>query len=182
MLLPICIGISFLIALSLQNCIVSWTLKWVSIALFRCVNSPSFSDTSIENPIYYPGPEDLNSKTINLILACNGYSEDLEVVTDTLQLVNATLGINTPTSAFKVSVYPNPISKNGSFIVESSTVDMSTIKQIQLINMYGQIVKVEQPNVIDNNSISVVCDYLPNGVYFLMLDGIRTSKKIIVNN
>ncbi len=175
-------GLDQIISPSTVDVQISGMAKLYTSLNWSTTGDGDFSDTSIENPIYYPGPEDLNSKTINLILACNGYSEDLEVVTDTLQLVNATLGINTPTSGFKVSVYPNPISKNGSFIVESSTVDMSTIKQIQLINMYGQIVKVEQPNVIDSNSISVVCDFLPNGVYFLMLDGIRTSKKIIVNN
>ena len=141
-----------------------------------------FSDIAVENPIYYPGPGDLSSEFTNLILSCTAYSDDLEVITDTVRLVNSILGIFTPVSDLKVSVFPNPISKNGSFIVESSTIDMSSIKRLQLINTFGQLVKAERPTVIDQNSIVVNAEQLPAGIYFLMLDGIRTSQKIIVKN
>jgi hypothetical protein len=91
------------------------------------------------------------------------------------------LGIDSPFKDLKVSIFPNPISKNGKLIVESPTIDMSSIKRLQLINAFGQLVKAERPTMIDQNSIVVNFEQLPEGIYFLILDGVRTSQKIIVN-
>jgi len=174
-------GMDQVISSSTIDVQISGMAKLYTSLTWSTMGDGGFSDTSVENPIYYPGPGDLTSETTKLILSCTGYSDDLEVITDTVRLVNSTLGIDTPASDLKLTVFPNPISKNGSFIVKSIIIDMSTIKRVQLINTYGQVVKVEQPSVIDQNSIAVNCEQLPDGMYFLMLDGIRTSQKIIVN-
>lgn len=175
-------GLDQIISPSTVDVQLSGMAKLYTSITWSTLGDGGFSDITVENPIYYPGSGDLASKTTDLILTCTGYSDDLEIFTDTIRLVNSTLGIDTQVKDLKVSVFPNPISKNEHLIVKSSAIDMSTIKQIQLINTYGQVVKVEVPAMIDQNSISVNCEQLPDGIYFLTLDGIRISKKIIVKN
>jgi concanavalin A-like lectin/glucanase superfamily protein/type IX secretion system substrate protein len=176
-------GLDQIISLSTLNVQISGNAKLYTSLNWSTSGDGFFSETSVEDPIYYPGTGDLNSETTNLILTCTGYSEDSEIITDTVKLVNSSLGIDAHISDLQLSVFPNPISKqNRRFYIESSTINLSNIKEVHLINAHGQVINVKQPTVINHNSISVPCDHLQNGIYLLILDGIRTSKKIIVND
>ncbi len=141
-----------------------------------------FSDPSNENPIYYLGDRDRNSMNTELILTCHGYSGNSEIISDTVQLINSSLGIISYYSEIQLSIFPNPISTNNRVFIESSTIKLSNIKEVQLISAYGKKVHVKQPNIVNQNTISVTFDHLQNGIYFLMLDGVRTSEKIVIVN
>ncbi len=141
-----------------------------------------FSDPNSENSEYYPGIEDLNSEVTNLILTCEGYSGNSEIYYDTVQLINTTSGMYPNVTGRDLRVFPNPISNSHSLIIESSSVSLSKVKEVSLINSLGKFVKVSEPTVINKFSISVICDNLQNGIYFLTIDGIQTSKKVVVAN
>ena len=74
-----------------------------------------------------------------------------------------------------VVIYPNPSS--GNITIESKT----TIENIQLISINGQLLKEIKKPLFENNSFTI--DNLPQGFYFLKLssESQSTTRKIIVN-
>ncbi len=92
------------------------------------------------------------------------------------QIWGAPLGVNTFDSASSVSIYPNP-TNNHSVTISTNT----TVEEIQLININGQIVQQIKQPVFENKTFAL--ENLPQGFYFLKLTSNNQSitKKVLVN-
>ncbi len=140
-----------------------------------------FSDPAIENPTYFPGISDLNSGETSLVLTCTGYNEGESVVIDTLRLLNPTLVFDIYPFNMNLSVFPNPISNDKTLNIKSNTFNLSSIQEVKLVNTFGQVFLAQRARSNAGNSLSISCCTLPSGVYFLVLDEIKTGQKIIIN-
>ncbi len=84
--------------------------------------------------------------------------------------INACTGLNEFYNTHHLTIYPNP--NNGEFIITSQKEVI-----LSLINELGQVIKKLDVNSKNNYQVSVT--NIPNGVYFIMGEGL--NKKIVVS-
>ncbi|MFZ4464548.1 MAG: LamG-like jellyroll fold domain-containing protein [Bacteroidales bacterium] len=140
----------------------------------------TFSDSEIENPVYYLGPNDLNAGEISLILSCIDYSDESKIISDTIKLLNPS---NVPSTNFfgkQIVVTPNPVRSNNFCSLRSESFDVTNLNEINLVNIHGQIVSRTKPEIINSNELRFNVGSLSAGVYSIKIKDVNTGKKIIV--
>ena len=99
---------------------------------WKTTGDGTFSDTTVEAPIYFPGINDMNSSETILTMNCTGYSENDESISDTIKLINPTLVPDQLLFNANLSVFPNPLTRDKSLTIESKSITLSTIQEVKL--------------------------------------------------
>ena len=146
--------------------------------LWETSGDGSFDDATAMNPVYTPGPDDIDTEEVTLTLTAGG-NGICEAVSDEMLLTIKCLGIDDNLLNSKVTVFPNPNSGNFTVDVDIESVDPVTIK---MMNSLGNVVySADNVKLTNNKSIPVNVD-VQGGLYYLHIENDDWSvvKKIIV--
>jgi len=138
----------------------------------------TFDDVYNINPVYTPGPNDIDSEEVTLSLTAGGNGV-CEAVIDDMLLTIKCLGIDDNTLSSKVSVSPNP--NTGDFTIKIDA-DIFNPVNIRILNSLGKTVySADNIKLVNNKIISVNVD-VDGGLYYLHIENENHSivKKIIV--
>ncbi len=138
----------------------------------------AFDNVVTVNPVYTPGPNDINAEEVILTLTAAGNGV-CEATTDEMLLTIKCLGIDDNLISSKVSIFPNP--NSGIFTIKIDTEIVDPVN-IRILNSLGKSVySSDNVKLINNNSLNVNID-VEGGLYYLHIENDNYSivKKIIV--
>ena len=138
----------------------------------------SFDDATVMNPVYTPGPNDIDAEEATLTMTAGGNGV-CEAAVDDMLLTIKCLGINNNMINSKVSIFPNP--NTGDFIISIDT-EITDPVSIRILNSLGNSVySAGNVKLTNNKSFSVNID-VEAGMYYLHIENEDYSivKKIII--
>jgi hypothetical protein len=142
------------------------------------VNASSYSwnffegDIITENsPVHYYNLLGVNPKRFSVLLVAKspGGCIDSLLQNELITVVNPLTGIE-PNNEVTFSYYPNPVMEK--LYISSNKI----IETIRVFNSAGQMI---ESRVFDNDLVFVDFSTLKSGIYFLEINGLKKSKKII---
>jgi hypothetical protein len=147
--------------------------------LWETSGDGAFDNVATVNPVYTPGPNDINTEEVILTLTAAGNGV-CEAATDEMLLTIKCLGIDDNLISSKVSIFPNPNSGTFTIKIDSEIVDPVNIR---ILNSLGKSVySSDNVKLINNNSLNVNIN-VDGGLYYLHIENDNYSivKKIIIH-
>jgi len=142
-----------------------------------------FSDNSIVNPIYTPGPEDIQNGSLWLTIDAFASAPCTGDATDQLKLtIDEVVGIQEIQHELNITVVPNPT--DGIFTFNISQIEEKENIKISVSDISGKTLFTQQLTEIQSghyqNSFNLT--YLPKGIYILSVSGddYRINKKVVL--
>jgi hypothetical protein len=147
------------------------SLEWTSSG------DGTFDDTSILNPTYTPGTNDIAAETVNLTLTA--VNEECGDVSDEMTLAVNTNGIGENRGDLTMNIYPNP--NSGNFVLEISGKGSGKIS-IKIANAHGKVIYSDKNISIGNVNTYVFDLQAEPGIYFITITGkdVLTTKKLVL--
>ena len=135
----------------------------------------SFTDSTLLDPIYTPGPEDIISEAVTLVLTAKEVSPCTGSASDSLIVYISTAGMDdVPGNRMILNLFPNPTAGIITLQAERVTNDQLTV---QVVGGDGKVIFTGRFHP-DNNNFEIQMDlsYLNPGIYFVRLQAANITK------
>ncbi len=146
--------------------------------LWETSGDGTFDDATAMNPVYTPGPNDIDTEEVTLTLNAGG-NGICEAVTDDMLLTIKCLGVDDNLINSSVGIFPNP--NSGDFKITIDT-EITEPVNIRILNSLGNSVYgADNVKLVNNKSLSVNIN-VEGGMYYLHIENENYSivKKIII--
>ncbi len=146
--------------------------------LWETSGDGSFDDATVMNPVYTPGPNDIDAEEVTLTMTASGNGV-CEAISDDMLLTIKCLGIDDNYLSSKISVFPNP--NTGDFTIDIDA-EINDPVNIKILNSLGNTVyTIDDVKINNNRSVPLNID-VKAGLYYLYIENDEHSivKKVII--
>jgi hypothetical protein len=144
----------------------------------------TFTDSTLLDAIYSPGPLDIDNGGVILVLTANEVSPCTGSVSDSLNITILQVGMtDLPARALKMSLFPNPALDNIT-VFTNNLLDGKVV--LEVLDAQGRVIFTER--IISENKLfkkQFDLSYLNPGIYFFCFhagDAVATQKLVVLSH